>query len=64
MISKDFEDAKNRLAQLKEDPGNDAKLKIYALFKQVKKNSNQIEQIFRMCSHSISSKRNHAMENI
>ena len=32
--SKEFEDAKSRLSTLKEDPGNEAKLKIYALFKQ------------------------------
>lgn len=31
----DFEKAKERLNTLKEDPGNQAKLKIYALFKQV-----------------------------
>jgi len=30
----EFEDAKTRLNSLKEDPGNDVKLKIYALFKQ------------------------------
>lgn len=30
-----FEEAKQRLGQLKEDPGNQVKLKIYALFKQV-----------------------------
>ena len=30
-----FEQAKNKLSTLKEDPGNEAKLKIYALFKQV-----------------------------
>ncbi|XP_067433880.1 enoyl-CoA delta isomerase 2, mitochondrial isoform X1 [Thunnus thynnus] len=29
-----FEQAKNKLSTLKEDPGNEAKLKIYALFKQ------------------------------
>uniref|UniRef100_A0A3Q2Z2N8 Enoyl-CoA delta isomerase 2 n=1 Tax=Hippocampus comes TaxID=109280 RepID=A0A3Q2Z2N8_HIPCM len=29
-----FEEAKNKLSSLKEDPGNDVKLKIYALFKQ------------------------------
>lgn len=29
-----MEDAKKRVALLKEDPGNDAKLKLYALFKQ------------------------------
>ena len=33
--SKEFEEAKNRLGTLKEDPGNDIKLKMYALFKQV-----------------------------
>lgn len=31
-----FEEAKNHLSSLKEDPGNDVKLKIYALFKQVR----------------------------
>lgn len=30
-----FEEAKNKLSHLKNDPGNDVKLKIYALFKQV-----------------------------
>ncbi len=35
LVSKEFEDAKARLATLKDDPGNDVKLKIYALFKQV-----------------------------
>ena len=35
--SKEFEGAKVRLSSLKEDPGNEAKLKIYALFKQVYK---------------------------
>lgn len=29
-----FEEAKSRLSSLKQDPGNEAKLKIYALFKQ------------------------------
>lgn len=29
-----FEEAKSRLSSLKQDPGNDVKLKIYALFKQ------------------------------
>nr|XP_045614820.1 enoyl-CoA delta isomerase 2-like isoform X1 [Procambarus clarkii] len=33
-LSAQFEEAKARLGSLKEDPGNDAKLKIYALFKQ------------------------------
>lgn len=31
----EFEKAKQRLGSLKEDPGNEAKLKIYGLFKQV-----------------------------
>jgi len=31
-----FERAKSRLSSLKEDPGNEAKLRIYALFKQVR----------------------------
>ena len=31
----DFEQAKERLNTLKEDPGNDTKLQIYGLFKQV-----------------------------
>ena len=31
----EFSNAKERLNNLKEDPGNDVKLKIYALFKQV-----------------------------
>ena len=30
-----LEDAKNKVALLTEDPGNDAKLKMYALYKQV-----------------------------
>lgn len=30
-----FEEAKSRLSTLKKDPGNEVKLKIYALFKQV-----------------------------
>ncbi|XP_071520175.1 enoyl-CoA delta isomerase 2-like isoform X1 [Panulirus ornatus] len=33
-LSSQFEEAKVRLGALKEDPGNDVKLKIYALFKQ------------------------------
>lgn len=32
--SKEFEDAKARLGTLQNDPGNDFKLKLYALFKQ------------------------------
>lgn len=32
--SKEFEDAKTRLGTLTNDPGNDVKLKLYALFKQ------------------------------
>ena len=35
LVSKEFEEAKNRLSTLTEDPGNEVKLKIYALFKQV-----------------------------
>lgn len=31
----DFEKAKDQLKLLKKDPGNEAKLKLYALFKQV-----------------------------
>ena len=34
LASKDFEDAKSRLGTLQNDPGNDVKLKLYALFKQ------------------------------
>lgn len=30
-----FEQAKSKLSTMKNDPGNEAKLKIYALFKQV-----------------------------
>ena len=33
-LSKEFESAKASLASLKNDPGNDAKLKLYGLFKQ------------------------------
>ena len=33
-LSKDFEDAKSSLELLKNDPGNDVKLKLYALYKQ------------------------------
>ena len=36
LVSKEFENAKTKLNTLKEDPGNDVKLKIYALFKQVR----------------------------
>lgn len=35
LASKEFNDAKERLGTLTEDPGSDVKLKIYALFKQV-----------------------------
>lgn len=35
MTLQEFEAAKTRLASLKADPGNEAKLKLYALFKQV-----------------------------
>ena len=34
--NKEFEDAKVKLSTLNEDPGSDVKLKIYALFKQVR----------------------------
>ncbi|XP_042239873.1 LOW QUALITY PROTEIN: enoyl-CoA delta isomerase 2-like [Homarus americanus] len=34
VLSPQFEEAKAKLGSLKEDPGNDVKLKIYALFKQ------------------------------
>jgi len=34
--SQEFSSAKERSTTLKEDPGNEAKLKLYALFKQVK----------------------------
>ncbi|MPC91012.1 Enoyl-CoA delta isomerase 2, mitochondrial [Portunus trituberculatus] len=33
-LPQQFDDAKTRLGSLKEDPGNETKLKIYALFKQ------------------------------
>lgn len=32
----DFSNAKEKLSKLKTDPGNEVKLKIYALFKQVR----------------------------
>lgn len=32
---KDFENAMNQVKLLKEDPGNEVKLKLYALYKQV-----------------------------
>ena len=35
--SEDLEKAKARLTLLTEDPGNDVKLKLYALYKQVRK---------------------------
>ena len=34
-LSSDMEDAKKRVGQLTEDPGNEVKLKMYALYKQV-----------------------------
>jgi hypothetical protein len=40
LVSKQFEDAKSKLATLTEDPGNDVKLKLYALFKQVIEKTN------------------------
>ncbi len=33
-LSKEFENAKSSLELLKNDPGNDAKLKLYAFYKQ------------------------------
>jgi peroxisomal 3,2-trans-enoyl-CoA isomerase len=33
-LSKEFENAKSNLELLKSDPGNDAKLKLYAFYKQ------------------------------
>ena len=36
LASQEFDAAKDRVNTLKEDPGNDAKLKLYALFKQVR----------------------------
>jgi peroxisomal 3,2-trans-enoyl-CoA isomerase len=33
-VSKQFEEARGRLSTFTEDPGNDVKLKLYALFKQ------------------------------
>lgn len=35
-LQQDFEKAKDRLNTVKEEPGNETKLKIYALFKQVR----------------------------
>ena len=35
LVSQAMEDAKKRVTLLTEDPGNDVKLKMYALFKQV-----------------------------
>lgn len=35
LASNEFNSAKDRVNTLKEDPGNEAKLKLYALFKQV-----------------------------
>lgn len=34
-LSKEFHDAQSKLTTLAKDPGNDAKLKLYGLFKQV-----------------------------
>jgi hypothetical protein len=47
LVSKEFEDAKVRLTSLSEDPGNEAKLKLYALFKQVSLNSYVSVQIYK-----------------
>ena len=38
-LQDDFEKAKERLNTLKDDPGNETKLKIYGLFKQVRQNA-------------------------
>lgn len=35
-VTKEFEDAKEKLSDLNEDPGSDVKLKIYGFFKQVR----------------------------
>lgn len=35
MSTIEFDDAKNRVNKLKNEPDNDTKLKLYALFKQV-----------------------------
>ena len=37
VLSSDLDKAKERLSVLTEDPGNDVKLKLYALYKQVRK---------------------------
>ena len=34
-VSQEMENAKKRVSQLTDDPGNEVKLKMYALFKQV-----------------------------
>jgi len=34
LVSKQFEEAKDKITTLKEEPSNEIKLKIYALFKQ------------------------------
>ena len=41
-VSQDMENAKKRVSQLSEDPGNEVKLKMYALFKQVSNFKNQL----------------------
>jgi len=41
-VSQDMENAKKRVTQLTEDPGNEVKLQMYALFKQVRKKNNYI----------------------
>lgn len=35
-LTTDFKNAAEKLKQLKDDPGNEMKLKLYAMFKQVK----------------------------
>ena len=48
LVSKEFDDAKASLAKLKEDPGNDVKLKLYALFKQVLNVFSSFKLIFHL----------------
>lgn len=41
-VSKEFELAKESLKKLKNDPGNDVRLKLYGLFKQVNQFKKQL----------------------
>ena len=45
----DLERAKQKLATLNEDPGNEVKLKLYSLFKQVRSNSFKLWNWFIIC---------------